>query len=84
MLLSCASYKIFKNISGSDYIIRTRLLVIFGQLNLDQMLCVFLYLSLMSRVSVDRYMNPTQAAMLLQGSYERSTMTMTPPTPLKN
>jgi len=29
-------------------------------------------------------MNPTQAAMQLQGSYERSTMTMTPPTPLKN
>jgi len=31
-------------------------------------------------VSVDRYMNPAQAAMQLQ---ERSTMTMTP-TPLKN
>jgi len=28
-------------------------------------------------------MNPTQAAMQLQGSYERSTMTITPPTPLK-
>jgi len=38
----------------------------------------------MSRVFVYRYMNPTQAAMQLQGSYERSTMTVTPPTPLKN
>jgi len=28
-------------------------------------------------------MNLTQVAMQLQGSYERSTMTMTPPTPLK-
>jgi len=55
-----------------DYIIRTR------------MLWVFVCLSLMTRVSVDRYMNLTQAAMQLQGSYERSTMTVTPPTPLKN
>jgi hypothetical protein len=48
------------------------------------MLCAFLCPSLMSRVSVDRYMNPTQAEMLLQGSYERSTMTMTPQTLLQN
>jgi len=38
----------------------------------------------MSRVSVDRYMKLTQAAMQLQGSYEQSTMIVTPPTPLKN
>ena len=76
--------KNFKNTPSPDYIIRNRLLVLSRKRNPDQMLCVFFCLSLMSRVSVDRYMNLTQAAMQLQGSYERSTMTMTPPTPLKN
>ena len=84
MLPSCASCKIFKNTSSPDYIIRNRLLVLFGKRIPDQMLCAFLCLSLMWRVYVDRYMNPTQAAMQLQCSYEQSTMTMTPPTPLKN
>jgi hypothetical protein len=84
LLPSRAPCKISKNTPSPDYIIGTILLVISEKLNPDQMLCTFLCLSLMSRVSADRYMNLTQAEMLLQGSHERSTMTMTPPTPLKN
>jgi len=78
MLSSHASCKNAKNIFGLDFIFRTRLLEFSKFLKSGHIWYEILVSFFMSRVSVDRYITPALAAMQLQGSYERSTLTMTP------